>query len=106
MFFNELSFEDFSLFIFKGLLRKTLPYCIYNLKNPQCFKCAIEFKWGHRDVGKQVKLHLTMTDSPRLGCFSLDIPASHSLSNGFIWKILGPFFDQLLEKKYGVDGHG
>ena len=66
----------------------------------------IEFKWGHRDVGKQVKLHLTMTDSPRLGCFSLNIPASHSLSNGFIWKILGPFFDQLLEKKYGVDGHG
>ena len=34
------SFEDFSLFIFKGLLRKPLPKCIYNLKKPQCFKCA------------------------------------------------------------------
>ena len=34
------SFEDFSLFIFKGLLRKPLPKCIYNLEKPQCFKCT------------------------------------------------------------------
>ena len=37
---TKKSFEDFSLFIFKGLLRKPLPKCIYNLKMPQCFKCA------------------------------------------------------------------
>ena len=38
--YQKKSFEDFSLFIFKGLLRKPLPKCIYNLKKRHCFKCA------------------------------------------------------------------